>query len=232
MQTLWKTTQPVVPVSGSDHGFPVRRIYCVGRNYVDHIREMREGDERDDPFFFQKPTDCVELDGAAIAYPQSTDDFQFEGELVVAVGKRLRNSQPEDTSDAVFGYAAGIDLTRRDLQRNSVSQARPWEPGKSFDSSAPCGPILPAASVQDLETATLVLTVNGKERQRTSLGLMIWSVPEILSRLSSLYTLEPGDLIYTGTPAGVSAIVPGDQVSVEITGLPQLSIAVTEQEES
>lgn len=232
MQTLWETTQPLVSVAGSDQGFPVRRIYCVGRNYVDHIREMREGDERDDPFFFQKPTDCVELDGAAIAYPQSTDDFQFEGELVVAVGRRLRNSQPEETLDAVFGYAAGIDLTRRDLQRNSVSQSRPWEPGKSFDSSAPCGPIVPAALVQHVEQGTLVLTVNGEERQRTSLGLMIWSVPEILSRLSALYTLEPGDLIYTGTPAGVSAIVPGDRITVEITGLPQLSITVTEKEDS
>lgn len=232
MQALWTATQVLVPIIGKGEGFPVRRIYCVGRNYVDHIREMREGDERDDPFFFQKPTDAIELDGADIPYPQATDDFQFEGELVIAVGSQLRNGEPAESMDAIYGYAAGIDLTRRDLQKDSVSQSRPWEPGKSFDRSAPCGPISPRQSVDNLQTGTLVLEVNGEERQRTSLELMIWSVPEILARLSALYTLEPGDLIFTGTPAGVSAVNPGDRISVEITGLPRLSITITDQEES
>jgi fumarylpyruvate hydrolase len=232
MQALWTATPVLVPIIGSDEGFPVRRIYCVGRNYVDHILEMREGDERDDPFFFQKPTDAIELDGATIPYPQATEDFQFEGELVIAVGAHLRNSEPAESVDAIFGYAAGIDLTRRDLQKGSVSQSRPWEPGKSFDRSAPCGPISPRESVNDLESGTLVLDVNGQERQRTRLDLMIWSVPEILARLSALYTLEPGDLIFTGTPAGVSAVNPGDRISVQVTGLPRLSITITDQEQS
>ncbi|WP_309074486.1 fumarylacetoacetate hydrolase family protein [Paenarthrobacter sp.] len=232
MQALWTEAPVLVPVIGTDSGFPVRRIYCVGRNYVDHIREMREGDERDDPFFFQKPTDAIELDGSKIPYPRATEDFQFEGELVIAVGARLRNSDSAASMDAIYGYAAGIDLTRRDLQKASVSQSRPWEPGKSFDKSAPCGPILPKDSLQNPENGTLVLQVNGEERQRTSLQLMIWSVPEILARLSEMYTLEPGDLIFTGTPAGVSAVGPGDRIAVEITGLPTLTVTITDQEES
>ncbi|MBT2585621.1 fumarylacetoacetate hydrolase family protein [Arthrobacter sp. ISL-95] len=232
MQALWTEAPVLVQVVGTDSGFPVRRIYCVGRNYVDHIREMREGDERDDPFFFQKPTDAIEVDGSTIPYPRATEDFQFEGELVIAVGKRMRNGDAAGSMEAIYGYAAGIDLTRRDLQKASVSQSRPWEPGKSFDRSAPCGPILPKDSIQNLEDGTLVLHVNGEERQRTSLQLMIWSVPEILARLSELYTLEPGDLIFTGTPAGVSAVGPGDRISVEVTGLPTLSITITDQEES
>lgn len=232
MQALWTEAPVLVPVVGTDSGFPVRRIYCVGRNYVDHIREMREGDERDDPFFFQKPTDAIEMDGSIIPYPRATEDFQFEGELVIAVGARLRNSDSAESMDAIYGYAAGIDLTRRDLQKASVSQSRPWEPGKSFDKSAPCGPILPKDSLRNPENGTLVLQVNGEERQRTSLQLMIWSVPEILARLSEMYTLEPGDLIFTGTPAGVSAVGPGDHISVEITGLPTLTVTITDQEES
>ncbi|MET3370115.1 UNVERIFIED_CONTAM: fumarylpyruvate hydrolase [Jeotgalibacillus campisalis] len=232
MQALWTEAPVLVPVVGTDSGFPVRRIYCVGRNYVDHIREMREGDERDDPFFFQKPTDAIELDGSTIPYPRATEDFQFEGELVIAVGARLRNSDAAESMAAIYGYAAGIDLTRRDLQKASVSQSRPWEPGKSFDKSAPCGPILPKDSLQNPENGTLVLRVNGEDRQRTNLQLMIWSVPEILARLSELYTLEPGDLIFTGTPAGVSAVGPGDRITVEITGLPTLTVTITDQEES
>ena len=232
MQALWTPTQTLVPILDSEEGFPVRRIYCVGRNYVDHILEMREGDERDDPFFFQKPTDAIELDGATIPYPQATEDFQFEGELVIAVGKQLRDSEPAESSAAIFGYAAGIDLTRRDLQKGSVSQSRPWEPGKSFDRSAPCGPIARRDTVNELHTGTLRLDVNGQERQRTRLDLMIWSVPEILARLSALYSLEPGDLIFTGTPAGVSGVRPGDHITVEITGLPPLSVTISDQEES
>ncbi|MFK4788695.1 fumarylacetoacetate hydrolase family protein [Microbacterium sp. ZW T5_56] len=230
MKPKWPTTPTLVPIADSDEGFPVRRIYCVGRNYVDHIREMREGDERDDPFFFQKPTDAIELNGSAIPYPAGTQDFQYEGELVVAIGSTFRGGQ--DPLGVVFGYAAGIDLTRRDLQKDSVSQARPWEPGKSFDRSAPCGTILPRERVVGIESGTLSLTVNDEQRQRTTFDLMIWSVPEIITRLGELYTLQPGDLIYTGTPAGVSAIHPGDRLTVQITGLPELSISIVDQEES
>ncbi|MCK2037051.1 fumarylacetoacetate hydrolase family protein [Microbacterium sp. SSW1-49] len=226
MKSLWPTDQKLVPIADSDEGFPVRRIYCVGRNYVDHIREMREGDERDDPFFFQKPSDAIELDGAEIPYPAATADLQYEGELVIAIGERPDPSG--DPMDAVFGFAAGIDLTRRDLQRASVTQARPWEPGKSFDRSAPCGTIVPRAQVAGIDTGALVLAVNGEPRQRTSFDLMIWRVPEIVAQLSALYSLEPGDLIYTGTPAGVSAIESGDRVTVHITGLPTLSISITD----
>ncbi|MHC9043147.1 fumarylacetoacetate hydrolase family protein [Microbacterium saperdae] len=230
MKSIWPTTQKLVPIADSDEGFPVRRIYCVGRNYVDHIREMREGDERDDPFFFQKPSDAIELDGAEIPYPAATGDLQYEGELVVAIGERPDPSG--DPMDAVFGFAAGIDLTRRDLQRASVTQSRPWEPGKSFDRSAPCGTIVPRAQVTGIDTGALMLAVNGEPRQRTSFDLMIWRVPEIVAQLSALYSLEPGDLIYTGTPAGVSAIESGDRVTVQITGLPALSVSITDQEES
>ena len=232
MQSLWPLSPPLVPVKDSKQGFPVRRIYCVGRNYVDHIREMREGDERDDPFFFQKPADAIELDGAQIPYPQSTSDFQFEGELVVAIGSRYRDGTPEQSLDCVFGYAAGVDLTRRDLQKDSVARSRPWEPGKSFDRSAPCGAIVPRDHIGDMdEEGDLTVTVNGEVRQRTRFALMIWSVPEIIAQLSKSYTLKPGDLIFTGTPAGVAAIHPADTVTVEITGLPSLTITITESQE-
>lgn len=230
MHPRWPVNPTLVPIVDSAEGFPVRRIYCVGRNYVDHIREMREGDERDDPFFFQKPTDAIEPDGSKIPYPPATENLHFEGELVVAIGTRLRNGRPADSIEAVFGYAAGIDLTRRDLQKDSIARSRPWEPGKSFDRSAPCGPIMPRERVPNIDAGSLVLDVNGQERQRTRFGLMIWSVPEILARLSALYTLEPGDLIFTGTPAGVAAIRPGDCVKVEITGLPPLTVTITDQE--
>ncbi|HIV58707.1 MAG TPA: fumarylacetoacetate hydrolase family protein [Candidatus Stackebrandtia faecavium] len=231
MQSLWSLERPLVPVQDQDRGFPVRRVYCVGRNYVDHIREMREGDERDDPFFFQKPTDAVELDGARIPYPQSTHDFQFEGELVVAVGAKYRNGTPDTALECVYGYATGIDLTRRDLQKESVARSRPWEPGKSFDQSAPCGRIVPAETIGDIDGGDLTVSVNGDVRQRTRFELMIWSVPEIIAQISKAYTLQPGDLIFTGTPAGVGAIHPNDTVTVEITGLPSLTITIIDQQE-
>ncbi|MFC9759063.1 fumarylacetoacetate hydrolase family protein [Streptomyces sp. NPDC056921] len=227
--TLLFTPPPVsVPVTGIAERFPVRRVYCVGRNYVDHVREMREGDERDDPFFFQKPTDAVVPGNDQVPYPPRTSDFQFEGELVVAIGAEGVDVPVAQALDLVYGYAAGIDLTRRDRQRDCRDRQISWEAGKSFDASAPCGPITPRASVGDLAAAELQLDVNGKARQRTPLALMIWNVAEIISHLSTDYRLRPGDLIYTGTPAGVSAIVPGDVVHVEISGLAPLSVTITE----
>ncbi|WP_326769456.1 fumarylacetoacetate hydrolase family protein [Streptomyces sp. NBC_01591] len=228
MTLLFTPPTVSVPVTGIAERFPVRRVYCVGRNYVDHVREMREGDERDDPFFFQKPTDAVVPGNDQVPYPPRTSDFQFEGELVVAIGAEGVDVSVAQALDLVYGYAAGIDLTRRDRQRDCRDRQISWEAGKSFDASAPCGPITPRASVGDLAAAELRLDVNGEARQRTPLALMIWNVAEIISHLSTDYRLRPGDLIYTGTPAGVSAIVPGDVVHVEISGLAPLSVTITE----
>lgn len=225
---LWQPAPVALPIAGRDEAFPVRRVYCVGRNYLDHIREMREGDERDDPFFFQKPTDAVVPDGAAVPYPPQTADLQFEGELVVAIGTAGSGIAPQDALAHVYGFAAGIDLTRRDLQRVCREMARPWEAGKSFDHSAPCGPILPADEAAWTLSGELRLSVNGDLKQHTDLKLMIWDVPEIISHLSRSYRLMPGDLIYTGTPAGVAPVRPGDQIHVEITGLPTVTVTIIE----
>ncbi|WP_433214995.1 fumarylacetoacetate hydrolase family protein [Microtetraspora malaysiensis] len=229
---LWQIAPIALPVAGRPELFPVRRVYCVGRNYIDHIREMKEGSERDDPFFFQKPTDAVVHDGSAVPYPPLTDDLHFEGELVVAIGAAGSGVSAEDALGLVFGFAAGIDLTRRDRQRDCRDLAQPWEAGKSFDHSAPCGPILPADEAAATLSGELRLSVNGVQRQHTSLKLMIWDVPEIISHLSRSYQLMPGDLIYTGTPAGVAPVQPGDRISVEITDLPALTVTIVEGETS
>jgi fumarylpyruvate hydrolase len=221
----------VVPVAGGNPPFAVRRIYCVGRNYVDHIREMKEGDERDDPFFFQKPTDAIVTDGGEVPYPPGTDELEYEGELVVAIGEECVDVPQHEAMDAVFGYAAGIDMTRRDRQRECRAQMRPWEAGKSFDHSAPCGVLVPRADTGDLSSGTLRLSVNGESRQSTTFDLMIWGVGEIVSQLSRQYRLMPGDLIYTGTPAGVGAVRPGDVITVEIERLPTLTITITDREQ-
>jgi fumarylpyruvate hydrolase len=220
--------ETVVPVLGGGV-FPVRRIYCVGRNYVDHIREMKEADERDPPFFFQKPRDSIVQEGASVPYPPLTSDFQFEGELVLAIGKPGRQIAVDKALDHIFGYATGIDLTRRDRQRDARDMRLPWEIGKSFDASAPCGIITPAAKGHRT-SGTLTLSVNGKERQRGELSQMIWNVPEIVAQLSRQVTLGIGDLIFTGTPAGVGAVVPGDKIVVAIDGLEPLSISIAPPE--
>jgi fumarylpyruvate hydrolase len=209
--------------------FPVRRIYCVGRNYLDHIREMKEADERDPPFFFQKPRDAIVLDGARIPYPPFTSDFQFEVELVAALGKGGRDIAVEQANSLIWGYAVGIDFTRRDRQSDARDMKLPWEAGKSFDASAPCGPIAPK-DPRHFERCVITLSVNGAERQRGDTGQMIWSVPEVIAQLSKQVTLEPGDLIYTGTPSGVGPVVPGDLITAHIDGLPSLTITITSPE--
>jgi fumarylpyruvate hydrolase len=219
-----------VPVVGGGF-FPVRRVYCVGRNYLDHIREMKEADERDPPFFFQKPRDAVVLDGAQVPYPPFTSDFQFEVELVVAVGHGGRNIAVADALHHVWGYAVGIDLTRRDRQRDARDQQLPWEVGKSFDASAPCGNIAPVRDARHFKGCAITLLVNGIEHQRGDTGQMIWSVPEVMAQLSRQVTLGVGDLIYTGTPAGVGPVVPGDLITAHIDGLPSLTITITPPEE-
>jgi fumarylpyruvate hydrolase len=214
-----------LPVVGGGF-FPVRRVYCVGRNYVDHIREMKEADERDPPFFFQKPRDAVVLNGAQVPYPPFTSDFQFEVELVIAIGRGGRDIAVADARDHIWGYAVGIDLTRRDRQRDARDLRLPWEVGKSFDASAPCGAIAPAGDAEHFKGSTITLSVNGTERQRGDIGQMIWSVPEVIAQLSKQVTLGAGDLIYTGTPAGVGPVVPGDLIAAHIDGLPPLTVTI------
>ena len=219
-----------LPIVGREDRFPVRRVYCVGRNYVAHIREMKEGDERDPPFFFQKPADAVVAGGVDISYPPQTDDFQFEAELVVAIGAEAVDISVERALDVVFGYAVGVDLTRRDRQRESFKTGLPWEVGKAFDQSAPCGAIHPVAGVGHRLTGAISLSVNGVERQRGDLNQMIWNAPEIISNLSKSYRLQAGDLIMTGTPAGVGAIVPGDRLVVSVEGLTPLAFSIVGKE--
>lgn len=210
--------------------FPVRRIYCVGRNYLDHIREMNEADERDPPFFFQKPRDAIVLDGARVPYPPFTSDFQFEVELVVALGKGGRDIAVGKANSLIWGYAVGIDFTRRDRQRDARDMKLPWEAGKSFDASAPCGPIAQLRDPAHFERCAITLSVNGAERQRGDTGQMIWSVPEVIAQLSKQVTLAAGDLIYTGTPSGVGPVVPGDLITAHIDGLPSLTLTIIEAE--
>jgi fumarylpyruvate hydrolase len=210
---------PTLPIAGTASVFPVRRIYCVGRNYVEHIREMKEGYERDLPFFFQKPADAIVQDGDEVSYPSCTDDLQHEIELVVAIGKPGRNIPIPDASDHVFGYAIGIDMTRRDRQREARERMLPWEIGKAFDQSAPCGPLHPVALSGHISVGTITLSVNGQLRQKGDLGQMIWKVPEIIGNMSLQYALKAGDLIFTGTPSGVGPVQPGDVLEGTIAGL-------------
>ena len=228
MDILFEPALVSVPVHGEDAAVAVRRVYCVGRNYVAHIREMKEGDERDPPFFFQKPRDAIVPDGAQIPYPPATSDFHHEIELVVAIGRPGRDIAPGDALRHVFGYATGIDLTRRDRQYEARDMKRPWEVGKAFDHSAPCGPILRAEPGGAAPSGSISLLVNGETRQSASLDEMIWDVSETVAKLSALYALEPGDLVYTGTPAGVGPLAPGDVVEGRIDGLPGLSVTITE----
>ena len=218
-----------LPVAGGGR-FPVRRIYCVGRNYVSHIREMKEADERDPPFFFQKPRDSIVGDGAVVPYPPDTSDFQYEVELVAAIGKDGRDIAVAAALDHVWGYGIGIDLTRRDRQRDMRDLQLPWESGKSFDYSAPCGPLYPAAKVGHPAAGAIALSVNGEEHQRGDLNEMIWNVPEIVAQLSRQYMLRAGDLILTGTPAGVGPVLPGDRIDAAIDGLGTLGIIIGQPE--
>jgi fumarylpyruvate hydrolase len=220
----------VLPVVGSLEMFAVRRIYCVGRNYLDHIREMKEADERDPPFFFQKPADALVHDGATIAYPMLTDDFHHEIELVVALGGGGRAVPVECARELILGYAIGFDMTRRDRQREAGKRGLPWEIGKSFDESAPCGPIHPVSIVGQLDKGAMTLRVNGMERQRGDLSQLVWNVPEIISNLSQQYALKAGDLIFTGTPAGVGPVKPGDRLEGAIAGLGTLHVTIGAKE--
>jgi fumarylpyruvate hydrolase len=206
-----------IPVGGGGQ-FAVRRIYCVGRNYAEHIKEMGN-DVRDPPFFFAKPADAVVTDGGAMPYPPQTQDLHHEVELVVAIGTEGRDIEPAEALNHVYGYAAGLDMTRRDLQAVAKKAGRPWEMSKGFDHSAPIGTIAPAQAFGHPQRGAITLSVNGKVRQSGDLGDQIWSVSEAIAYLSGFVTLMPGDLIMTGTPAGVSAVVRGDVLEGSIEGV-------------
>ena len=217
--------QPALAIAGADRLFPVRRVWCVGRNYIEHIREMGQ-DERAPPFFFAKPADALMPSGSQIPYPPLTKDLHFEVELVVALKAGGRNLTAERALDLVYGYAVGIDLTRRDLQIAARDVKRPWEIGKAFDASAPCGALRPAAEIGHPAKGRIRLTVNGTVRQDGDLEQLIWSVPEIIAKLSVQVALAPGDLIFTGTPSGVGATVPGDRLEAEIERVGKLEVTI------
>ena len=218
--------QASVAVAGTEDRLPVRRIFCVGRNYAAHAREMGKDPDRDPPFFFTKPADAVVEAGETVAYPPETENFHYEAELVAVIGSAGRNIAEEDSLSHVWGYAVGNDLTRRDLQLDAREKGRPWDWGKAFDRSAVIGPVHPVAQVGHPGKGAIKLTVNGAVKQDADLAELIWSVPEIISILSHSIALAPGDLVMTGTPAGVGPLVPGDVCVVEIEGLGRIKTPI------
>ena len=218
-----------VPVVGRSDRFPVHRVYCVGRNYEEHAKEMGFTG-REPPFFFLKPADAVvaaeEGQAIKIAYPRLTGNLHHELELVVAIGKGGRCIAAKDAFDHVFGYAVGLDMTRRDLQNDMKKQGRPWCIGKAFDQSAPIGPIMPKERAGDIERADIWLQVNGQDRQRSNVSKLIWNIAETIEHLSAAWDLQAGDLIYTGTPEGVAAVVSGDTLLAQVDGLPPLTTRI------
>ncbi|MEM1429640.1 MAG: fumarylacetoacetate hydrolase family protein [Pseudomonadota bacterium] len=218
--------QASVAVAGGDDRLPVRRIFCVGRNYAAHAREMGRDPDREPPFFFTKPADAVVDDGQTIPYPPETESLHYEAELVVVIGQAGRNIAEATALNHIWGYAIGNDLTRRDLQLKAREQGRPWDWGKAFDRSAVIGPVHKSGDVGHPSAGAIRLSVNGDTKQDADLTELIWSVPEIISILSHSIALKPGDLIMTGTPAGVGPLVPGDLCQVQIAGLGQIETRI------
>jgi len=218
-----------IPVVGQDARFPVHRIYCVGRNYEDHAKEMGFTG-REPPFFFMKPADALLVVDAgqagAMAYPTLTNSLHHEIELVVAIGTGGQDIPVADAMKHVYGYAVGLDMTRRDLQGEMKKQGRPWEIGKAFEQSAPIGPIVPVAEAGDVTRAEIALQVNGTGRQHSNVGKLIWNIAETIAELSKAWTLQPGDLIFSGTPEGVAAVVRGDTLVGQVSGLPTLTVTI------
>lgn len=215
-----------VAIAGSPERFPVRRIFCVGRNYAAHAREMGNDPDREPPFFFGKPADAVVDSGTAIPYPPLTESLHFEVELVVAIGRGGIDIDPTKALDHVWGYGVGIDFTRRDLQDIAKKVGRPWDWAKGFDRSAPCGPLVRATDVGGLATGSIWLAVNGETKQQGDLAEMIWKIPEVIAICSQSMELKAGDLIYTGTPAGVGAVVPGDRITAGVEGVGEISVLI------
>lgn len=217
----------LLPVANSDSLFPVRRIFCVGRNYAEHAREMGNDPEKEPPFFFAKPADAAIPSGQHITFPVATENLHHEAELVIAIGTGGNDITPDDAAGHIWGYAAGNDLTRRDLQAEAKSARRPWDMAKGFDNSAVIGSLKPAEACTDMTRGAISCVVNGETRQQADLCEMIWPSDHVISFLSRLVTLAPGDLIMTGTPAGVGQLHPGDSCSVLIDGLDPATVTVT-----
>jgi len=231
MSYVFAPQQPTsLAVAGSEQRFPVRRVYCVGRNYAAHAREMGFDPQREPPFFFCKPADAVVpvADGQCLelAYPSETENYHYEIELVVAIGRSGRNIPVERANQHVWGYAVGLDMTRRDLQMKMREMGRPWEIGKAFDDSAPIGPLHPLSRTGHLDKGGIWLQVEGVDRQRSDIDQLIWSVPETIAYLSRFFTLHPGDLIMSGTPEGVGAVVAGESMRGGVDGLGAIEVRV------
>ena len=217
---------PSLAISGSADRFPIRRVYCVGRNYADHAREMGHDPDQEPPFFFQKPPDAVLPEGEPFPYPALSNNVHFEMELVVALGKGGSDIPAEQALHDVFGYAVGLDMTRRDLQNEAKEMGRPWEAGKAFEHSAPCSRIYPVSEIGHPESGSIWLNVNGETRQKADLSQLIWDIPHVIAYLSSLFELAAGDLIFTGTPAGVGAIKPGDVMHGGVDNVGEIEVKV------
>jgi fumarylpyruvate hydrolase len=216
--------QPHVRIAGSDATFPVRRIYCIGQNYAAHAREMGGDPDREPPFYFMKPPDAVIASGSTVNWPPRTSNLHHEIELVVAIGRAGANIGAEEAHAHIFGYAAGIDLTRRDLQAAAKKSGRPWDTAKGFDQSAPISPIHLSSDIGHPAAGRIWLEVNGEIRQDGDIGQMIWRVPEAIAELSTLFMLQPGDLLFTGTPEGVGPLQPGDRVAGGIDGVDEIQV--------
>jgi 2-keto-4-pentenoate hydratase/2-oxohepta-3-ene-1,7-dioic acid hydratase in catechol pathway len=229
-KTPFKVPATYIPIVGSDELFPVRRIYCIGRNYAAHAREMGSDPTREPPFFFQKPTDAIQYVAAGTVadhpYPTLTKNYHYEAELVAVLDKGGRNIPVNKALDLVYGYTLGLDMTRRDLQRGMGDQKKPWEIGKSFDKSAPIGAVHPLGQTGHFFKGDIWLKVNGQVKQKADLNQMIWSVAEQISKLSEAFELFPGDIIYSGTPENVGPVVRGDVIEMHIDGLPNLSVKI------
>jgi fumarylpyruvate hydrolase len=218
--------QPALPVVGEERLFPVTRIFCVGRNYVEHAKEMGNEVDREAPFYFLKPALSLALSGTTVPYALGTRNLHHEMELVVAIGAPAFRIAKEDAMSAVFGYACGLDMTRRDLQQSAKDQRRPWDFGKAFENSAVAGPITKASEVPSLDGRRIRLSVNGEVRQDSTLDELVWKVDELIAHLSRYYHLMPGDLLYTGTPAGVGPVVAGDVLKGSVDGLEPLQLTL------
>ena len=227
---VFPVAQPSVPIAGSTDVFPVRRIYCIGRNYAAHAREMGSDPNREPPFFFQKPSDAVQFVAPGTTadhpYPPLTKNYHYELELVAALHRGGKNVPIERALELVYGYAVGLDMTRRDLQRAMGDEKKPWEIGKSFDRSAPIGPIHRVAQTGHFTAGAITLRVNGVVKQNANLNQMIWNVAEQISKLSQAFELMPGDIVFSGTPENVGPVVPGDLMEGSIAGLPNLNVKV------
>ena len=225
MTLLFEPTPPVLAPTTTGDSFPVRRLFCIGRNYAAHAREIGRDPDREPPFFFTGWAETIVPDDSVIAYPQSTSNYHYEVELVIAIGASGRDVSVEDAPGLIYGYAIGLDMTRRDVQLLARETGRPWDAGKNVEQSKPLGPIY-LASELDPSKGAITLDVNGVRKQTGDLGELIWSVPEVVAHLSTFYRLEPGDLIYTGTPAGVGPVVEGDVMVATIDGLGTLTATV------